>query len=193
MVDQTYLVFSVLFENNNAFKELSKESCKNLLDVSCSMCVKNKNIKEAMNKYQITHLHKLVQKNVRKMMFTKDEDARELLLQKQQAIFDSITNEEILDGLKRLVIADFKELVYESMYFPYFTDQERMEMQGYCELIKHHFGENAAYNHVHDPSHHIFSGEPCYYMFYYYVEIKGTSIMDHSICLEDYELEDDEP
>jgi hypothetical protein len=192
MVDQAHLVFSVLFENDNAFEELSKESCKNLLDVSCSMCVKNKNIKQAMNKYQITHLHKLVQQNVRKMMITNDEETKDLLLQNQQAIFDSITNEEILDGLKRLLIANFKELVYESMYFPHFTDEESDEMQEYFELIKRHFGENAAYNHVHDPSHYLFSGEPCYYMFYYYVEIKGTSIMDHSICLEDYEFEDDE-
>jgi hypothetical protein len=189
MVDKMDLVFSVLFENNNAFEELSKESCKNLLDVSCSMCVKNKNIKEAMTKYQVNHLRELVSKNVIKLMFAKDEESKDLLLQKQQAIFDSISKDEILDGLRRLVIADFKEMVYESIYFPYFTDQESDEMQEYFELIERHFGENAAYNHVHDPTHYIFSGEPCYYMFYN-VEIKGESIMDHSICLEDYESED---
>ena len=55
-MDRTYLIFSLIFGNENTFEKCSKEECKNLLDVSCSMSLQNKNIKNALIKHKVQDL-----------------------------------------------------------------------------------------------------------------------------------------
>jgi hypothetical protein len=44
-MERLELVFLTVFENDETFKNLSQTECKLLLNASCSMSVKNKNVK----------------------------------------------------------------------------------------------------------------------------------------------------
>lgn len=54
------LVTTIIFENEETFKNLSKRKCKMLLDASCSYAVKNKNIRNSLRRFQSYYEQKLL-------------------------------------------------------------------------------------------------------------------------------------
>jgi hypothetical protein len=51
-MERLELVFLTVFENDETFKNLSQTECKLLLNASCSMSVKNKNIQHSLALFQ---------------------------------------------------------------------------------------------------------------------------------------------
>lgn len=51
-MDRTELVMELVFENNETFKNMTKDTCKLLLNTSCSMTMKNTNIKQTLKQIQ---------------------------------------------------------------------------------------------------------------------------------------------
>jgi hypothetical protein len=51
-MDRIELVFLTVFENDETFKHLSEAECKLMLNTSCSMSMRNKNIKRSLALYQ---------------------------------------------------------------------------------------------------------------------------------------------
>jgi hypothetical protein len=54
------LVTTIIFENDETFKNLSMQKCKMILDASGSYAVKNKNIRDSLRRFQSYYEQKLL-------------------------------------------------------------------------------------------------------------------------------------
>jgi hypothetical protein len=100
------------------------------------------------------------------------KENEELLMEK------IIKTENIRDIFEKLLIAEYKEKVYESINFPYFEYAEMLHMEEYKRIILEYYGENTLWEHEHDPTHFMFDDGKHFYMFYEMVEVNGDYILD---------------
>ena len=59
-MDRIELVMTIVFENDETFQKLTKDECKLLLNASCSMSMKNKNVCKSLKKFQAYYEEKLL-------------------------------------------------------------------------------------------------------------------------------------
>lgn len=183
-MDRCSLVMSVVFDNNHAFEDLSKEDTMKLLLVS-KLSITNKNIIKYQTKYQVYHLFQKFDRNIVSLIFAKnmDDDATILdCLQLQAEILTLVhhSQSEFKDCFFRLLFAVYKEYIYGSLYHPHFERTEYMIMAEY-ENIFHTDDELYAqlFCHQHDPTHYMFNHlNSCYYDFYDMIEKDGRCILD---------------
>lgn len=118
-----------------------------------------------------------------------DTNKIHLCQQKEKELMQEICTSSVADIFQNLLIAEYKELVYESIYFPHF---DRLDMLQTCELkrmILNYYGQEILDNHMHDPLHPMFNDDKHFYMFYEMVEKHGKTIFNHSIA-DDYDYEE---
>ena len=107
---------------------------------------------------------------------------------KEEALMNEIFNSEVSDIFCDLLIAEYKEMYYESIYFPHFEHGEMLHMEEYERIILEYYGENTLWEHEHDPTHFMYDDGNHHYMFYDMIEKRGFYILDE----QDRELADEE-
>lgn len=112
---------------------------------------------------------------------------------KIESILDNVHNNcdtNTSDAFTRLLMAEYKEQVYESIFHPHF---DRMDYDVLCEydlLIESKPDLYTPYDHIHDPTHFMFDDGKHYYSFYEMMEKDGSKILD-KWNEEDREHDDD--
>jgi hypothetical protein len=187
-MERNHLIFTLVFENENTFKKCTKEECNNLLDVSCSMSILNQNIKNSLIKHRVQDLFNKLNDSALKYLFAKqrnDNDTMNLCIDKELDIIQIVKNEkEIVDIFINLLIAEYKELVYGSRFYPHFDKYEYGLLDYFEQTIAQHFTSDGDYekllrDHTHDPTHFMFDDGMHFYMFHEMIESKGTKIIDY--------------
>lgn len=121
-------------------------------------------------------------KNTISLFFAKNKNDTGLIKQykeKEEQMMDKIIkNENIRDIFEKLLIAEYKEKVYESINFPHFEYAEMLHMEEYKRIILEYYGENTLWEHEHEPAHFMFNDGKHFYMFYEMVEVNGGYILD---------------
>ena len=117
-------------------------------------------------------------------LFIARRDEKTTLMQeleeKEKAIMDEVFNSSISDIFMNMLIAEYKEQVYESIFFPYFEHDEYLHMQENERIIIQYYGEDTLYEHQHDRTHFMFDDGKHFYMFHEMIECKGESIFDYN-------------
>ena len=76
------------------------------------------------------------------------------------AILDEIlmsADEKTIDGFKNLILGRYKEYIYDTIYYPFFTCEDDYVMKELAHIIKQKFGEDFLQNHKLDPEHWMFA------------------------------------
>lgn len=209
-MNRYHLIFTLVFENNNTFKNSTKEECNNLLNVSCSMCNLNINIKNSLIKHRVQSIFNEFNDSSIKYVFAKrnnDIDIMNLCIDNELKIIQIVKNDKnIVDIFINLLIAEYKELVYGSIFYPHFDKYEYEILNYFEQTIAQHFSDQGNHitllrNHTHDPTHFMFNDGMHFYMFHEMIESKGMKIIDYEdIYREEYndefeefeEIQDDE-
>jgi hypothetical protein len=121
-------------------------------------------------------------KNTISLFFAKNKNDTALIKQYKETeehLMDKIIKtDNIRDIFEKLLIAEYKERVYESINFPHFEYTEMLHMEEYKRIIIEYYGENTLWEHEHDPTHFMFNDGKHFYMFYEMVEVYGDYILD---------------
>lgn len=104
---------------------------------------------------------------------------------KEDEMMQEINKSKIACVFKNLLIAEYKEMVYESIYYPHFDDFDADRLCELERMVLNYYGQEELDNHVHDPSHYMFDDDRHFYMFYEMVESKGRKILD--VAEEEYD------
>lgn len=109
-----------------------------------------------------------------------DTQKIETSLSKIEDILSKVHNHcepEMADGFTQLLMAEYKERVYESIFHMHFDKIDYDILCEYDDLITSRPHLYDPYNHIHDPSHFIFVDKR-FYSFYEMFEVNDLKILD---------------
>jgi len=137
-----------------------------------------------VNKATAERLYNELDNNITSVVFAKkngDHEKQLVCENKILEILDTVHNssDDIADCFYRLLVAEYKEKIYWSIYD---CDVEPIEYDILREYDMLFDSDESMYNilieHYHDPTHYMFSETNPFYSFYEMVESKGLSILD---------------
>jgi hypothetical protein len=174
----TELALSVLINNDNVFKDLTKEQTITIL-LTFKDAKHNKSIQQMQVKYMVYSIYNKLHSAVISLVFANKKQDLDKIIASQADIntcFHKIQENdmEVQESFSRLLVAEFKELVYNSKYDPCFEKIEDDIMTVYENIVP----VEDALNHKHDPTHYMFSEKPYWYSFYEMLECNGGSVFD---------------
>jgi hypothetical protein len=189
------LALSIVFDNKECFKTLDKQQTKMLI-FTCKDATKNENIEQMRAKHAAKTLHETFEKCVTSLTFAINKNNL-IKIEELQTKIDAILNEvytkndAISDAFKMLTIAEYKELIFQSIFDPAFERIESEILHNLDKIIDDNFEFFDVYNHYHDHQHFIFDDKQCEYSFYELVEKHGQhSILDKWTMSVDDDEED---
>ncbi len=132
------LVAEIIFSNDTVFADLNKKDLANLMNnTSLSLCMLNKNIKKRAQYWRVTHAFNAFQN-------TFDITSLALKSPEDHVLFN------------KLLIAEFKEMIYDSTHDFYFDKYDMLEKLNI--IIQERCTSTELQEHVYDPEHFIFEG-----------------------------------
>lgn len=193
-MDQSELVISILLDNHSAFHYLSAHEI-GMFMTSCKNAYNSKVLQTMRAKYRAWYLYDkafnmmdeahLVLKYYRT---SDDLDLSRKLFDNHKQIVKSFDDETIdtKDCLSRILIAEYKELLYglaydcveKSLYYHYEALYQTFRYNmllnlPYCNIVTH----------IHDPMHYTFMNiDSTYYTFYNKIEKQGKSVLQDARC-----------
>jgi hypothetical protein len=87
-------------------------------------------------------------------------------------------DDETFDAFVRLVLAEYKEKIYDNIYDACYDNVEGKILMEYHQLITEDAHLYDVHNHQHDPTHYMFNDDKHFYSFYEMVESNGGSILE---------------
>lgn len=177
----TELALSIVFDNTNCFKNLNKEQTKMLI-FTCKDAQLNSNVQQMRIKYSVMHLCEEVKDLVTSLVFARqNEDVQKIdnILVKINTIIYNIyvRDDELSDAFIRLMMAEYKEMIFDSIYDPSLLDIDLYILDEYDQIIIDNEELFDPYNHYHDPTHYMFADTEYVYSFYELCEKDGHSIL----------------
>jgi hypothetical protein len=205
-MDMSELVMSIVFENEEAFKDISKKQI-GIICKTTKLATESITIMQMRNKYMAFDMYNSVSNKLNEALYTLYNGGCPETVAKYEAlcseahdimadIYDFCSyNPDVKDCLQMLIMAEYKEATYNIVYS--YRDNK---YRHFHTMLSQVFIENLhtsvcddVYNHFHEPHHYVFDGKK--YMFYDKVEINGNSILeiyDDIFFNSDSEDEDEE-
>lgn len=151
-----YLVSELVFNNEKAFSNINTEELNKIVQAtSLTICIQNKNIKKTIkqqNQY----------KNVMNAFQKFEED---------NATIIDLKSDEDNKLFNMLLIAEVKELMYETTHDFYFDNHDKLG--NYMEVMKNRCTDEEIDSHLYDPNHFIFTNKKYYF---YKIQKRGGRI-----------------
>lgn len=174
-MDRIELVVSLVFVNDETFQNLTKNELANLM-LTSKQSYTNKNIIRQIDimyiKINVYEIFKIFDENIKNMGISKDRRDMEkysLYMNNIYQISTTVQKEcmEFQDCFIDLVIAEYKEYVYENFYSRNFDGIKCIYMKTYKDFL---ISNNLLYDHVHDPTHFMYKDNNKTYNFYEKIE-----------------------
>ena len=108
---------------------------------------------------------------------------------KEAELLNMLETDEEYDAFDTLFLAEYKELMFDSIHDPTFLSVDYDIFKEYHNFAMRNFDEDYLYDTKHDPTHFVFEGNTKWYSFYHMVEADGKNIFD---MLDNNHIEDDE-
>ncbi len=132
------LVVEIVFNNETVFTELSKSELVNIIkNTPISMCMQNKNIQHKAQYWRVIHAFTCFQDKL-------DTQSITLKSKEDNALFNM------------LLIAEYKELIYESTHDFCFNKYDVLEKLH--DIVQHRCSTEELQSHIYDAEHFIFDG-----------------------------------
>lgn len=186
-MDRIDLVVSLVFDNDETFKNLTKMDLMKTV-LTSKQYKSNKNIMRQIDinyiKYNVYKLFEIFDENIKNMGLSKDRRNIEnyTIYMNNIDIISNIIQKECIEFQHcfiDLVIAEYKEYVYENFYGKNFDGIQCIYMKTYKEFL---ISNDLLYDHVHDPNHYMYQDTNRLYMFYEKIE----KFDDYKIKEENY-------
>jgi hypothetical protein len=195
-MDQSELIISIVLDNDNAFHNLSAHETA-LFMTSCKNAWTSKALQKMHNKHRAMYVYNkawhlmeracLVLKHYRTL---EDLDLSDKLFKEHKEIVASFHNEtsEVKDCLSRILIAEYKELLYNLAY-DNIDNSSYYHHQFLFEIFKEDMLQNLSFcnidTHIHDQSHYAFMDiEDDHYKFYTQIEKRGKNLLQDDRCIK---------
>jgi len=161
-MDKAELIIDIVFRLETTFDNLTRDECVNIFHTFPKYIKVNKNIKEAFNKYLTHHIYNTISTYVMSSSYL-----CLLGLQEKKTYFDEnkagldnilamIKQDEIRNCFESLLIAEYKEILFEDSYDSYYNN--KYDMQIIDLIIDYYFNDDITriLNHKHDENHYMF-------------------------------------
>ena len=96
----------------------------------------------------------------------------------QTEILSQIQTDEENDCFDRLLMAEFKEEMYECDNAAKFTHQDALVLWKFQDFVRDNYDPDFVYYHEHDPTHYMFDDDCHYYSFYEMKECYGENTLE---------------
>lgn len=183
----TELVLSIVFANTTCFENLTKEQTKMLM-FTCKDAQLNENVEKMRIKYKATHIHDTLKDllYLRVSAEFKGDQVKmnEIDTKINELLYDDIYEGdcELADAFSKLMMAEYKERIFDSFYDPSadnFIDKKMLE--AYDKIIMDDECFYDPYNHYHNPTHYMFTGDGSQYEYSFhelFEKHKNYTILD---------------
>ena len=172
------LVLSLILDNTNSLQVFDKICYHNLL-LTNKECYKNKNIQNEIFKYYIYYLYKLFDNNISFIVFSKlseHYDNVQYTSTEEIRIIEMINkNEKVKKAFSNLLISEYKELVYNSIFDPY-HDTFYDKLIEYERFLAENYSNNDIIDHKYDTTYLLKNKK--YYLYYEMIEKHGKNILN---------------
>lgn len=184
-MDRLDLIFGIVCDVAEPSTIFTKEEVGTLMLVckSCADCTLAKHVAVV---HKATYLLDQLHSNTISLAFAKRKSETEkydsLETKEEDIIKEVFQDKKLLEHFTMGLMAEYKELIYDGKHDMYFSYQDRDVLDEYELIVETYFGgENAVYEHEHDPEHSMFQVKSTgsYYSFYYEYEIYGYCILDY--------------
>lgn len=165
----TGMVLSIVYADEDAFRDLSIAQLKNLMLVSKEFTgVVHDNVNKYLIKHYVTKMYKMLHSNIVSLVCARNYGDIEKEIEchmVQDSILQDVYShsEEVDDSFIKLFIAEYKELIYGNLCDPCFERIEYDILKAHQEII---YSDDILYDvlceHEHDQSHYMFRGEKSY-------------------------------
>lgn len=128
---------------------------------------------------KVKELFNVLNSNTIKLLYAKKSNNNteiELYKNEEKIIINKIKSSELQEIFINYLISEYKEKIYESVYF---IHQSNVDLQYILELkriIKENYSDEILTNHIHDYNNTIYDKRK--YMFYEMIEKEGRKILD---------------
>ena len=131
-----------------------------------------------MNNNKVKKLFNTLNSNTIKLLYAKKNNNNELELYKneEKKIINEIKNSELEKMFINYLISEYKEKIYESVYFIHQTNVDLQYISELKRIIKENYSDEILINHIHDYNNIIYDNRK--YMFYEMIEKEGRKILD---------------
>ena len=193
MIKMTEQALTIVLSDDGLFNNLTKDQTLMML-LTFKDAKYNKGIQEMKIKHKTYSIYNKLHSAIISLAFannkndlTKILDSHARINSLLNQVYESDANAQ--DAFIRLMMAEYKELVYNSIYDPYF-DRIEAALHGIYEKI---VTEKEEYfdvqNHCHDPTHYMFADMKLY-DFYDMIECKGLNILCDQHNNDSYDSDD---
>ncbi len=110
-----------------------------------------------MTKARIEATYKDLLENMQATYMAEDNEKEKYEKQSQEIIDGLKSDEYATDGFKNLLFARYKECVYESVTYPFFSCEDEFVMETLEALIKSNYGEDFCNTHRLEQTHWMFA------------------------------------
>ena len=188
-MNQSELVFSLIFDNEDALKTISKQQI-GILCCTTKLAMSNNNIMQLRNKYMALDMYDSVLNKINEALFTLYNGGSAITVAKYKDLCNEAHNlmtdiydfccynADVKDCLEMYIMAEYKETTYNIMY-SYRDNRYRHFHDMLSQVFIHNMHTSVCddvYNHIHDPNHYVFDGKK--YKFYEEVEKQGNSVLE---------------
>jgi hypothetical protein len=195
-MDMSELVMSIVFDNEEAFKNTSKQQIGIICNTT-KLAVSNNTIMQLRQKYMALDMYNSVSNKLDEALFTLHNGGGPKTVAKYTALCNEAHdmmadiydfcyyNADVKECLEMVIMAEYKEATYNIVYS--YRDNSYREMYHLYEQVFNNYID--IYNHIHNPYHYVFNGKK--YNFYEEVEKHGDSVLEIYDSFFNSDSEDD--
>jgi hypothetical protein len=188
--DKIALVLSIVFNHENAFSEIDKRMCQNILRTFRSDVYDyNKSIVNTAIKYKCKHMFDRIKTNTKELhlaYYSSDVARKHVYCEKEKELVAEALVCTFAEYFKTYFLSEYKELIYASMFDPTFKESDVCVVNEVERIIKSMYEWKDIYEYQHDAMHFLFADSLYEYDERY--EKSGLNILDDW----DYDIVDDE-
>ena len=131
-----------------------------------------------MNNNKVKELFDVLNSNTIKLLYAKKNNNNSIteLYENEKEIMLKIKESGLENMFINYLISEYKEKIYESVYFIHQINVDLQYISELKRIIKENYGDGILINHTHDPHNIIYDNRK--YMFYEIIEKKGRKILD---------------
>jgi hypothetical protein len=131
-----------------------------------------------MNIVKVKELFDVLNNNTIKLLYAKknNDNKKTELYENEKEIMIKIKESGLEDMFINYLISEYKEKIYESVYFIHQINVDLQYISELKRIIKENYGDEILTNHKHDHHNIIYDNKK--YMFYEMIEKEGRKIVD---------------
>jgi hypothetical protein len=124
-------------------------------------------------------IYQQIIENTIKLIYARESlflDQVGISLADEKEILRLLETEAEIEAFRELLIAEYKNLLYDNIFCPHFSIIDTLTMREYKRIIGENYSSNVLQNHIHNPQYFVFE-KSSEYLFYREFESNGIAMI----------------